>query len=374
MADDPEELASNVYGDNQIGGHARVQLGDRRITHHNHFHIGAVYLPYNERCEPLRIASKQNGTPQTLQHARGIDSGARRQYDVNRLKKSRSHESGRPGPRAQGHKEGRIESIDALTSISLRAQSAPGLVASPLAKHMDWKDIGQPMLILHDWLVRNQCIPRIQNGNIQKNHEERLVKHDNSFTAGDSATTVSSLSPQDHARREFLVLCAAILTCILGRNVSVHDILEFLSKCRHDQLMPVLTFLLGIVIYRYIAMSTIGRPPAAQHFLMLEDAYGQPRSLTLDVCIDFGILRKFLEVHYQQTNGKSGEALIRAGRFHLMLGSRRGRVIDAQDWSVPGRIKAGSRIVNSVYLTLDDTRCLRCQSPFTVTGNGEFHW
>ncbi|KAK5312276.1 hypothetical protein LTR70_008291 [Exophiala xenobiotica] len=167
----------------------------------------------------------------------------------------------------------------------------------------------------------------------------------NSSAAGETVTATPSTQQQTQARRDVLMFCAAVLTLMLGRDISAQDVLEVLSRCQHDQLMPALTFLFGIGTCGYIA-----RASATQHYVTLEDAYGHPRTVTMDSCMDFDILRKFLEVHYRQTNGKAGEALIRAGRFHLMLGSRRGRVIDAQEWAVPGRIRAGSRVINSVYV------------------------
>lgn len=372
MAND--DLSTKVYGDIHVGGHAHVQLGDRVITRHNHFHVRGIYVSTREKHELARVASARTRFPQISQRANGTIVRTRRWNGANHLDKRRNQVGGSSSCAPQAY-EDVTASTAAWAGVLSQARSASRRFTNALAKRADWKDIRQTILDLYECLVRKQPVGRSPSPHMQKNDlDEHLGYLTNSSTAGGTVTVTSSPQQQVHARRDFLVLCAAVLTLMLGRNISAHDVLEVLSRCQHDQLMPVLTFLLGIGMYRYAAISTIARAPAAQHHLTLEDAYGHQRTVTMDVCMDFGILRKFLEVHYQQTNRKAGEALIRAGRFHLMLGSRRGRVINAQEWAVPGRIRAGSRIINSVYVMLNDTRCLHCQTDFTVTDNGEFHW
>lgn len=146
-----------------------------------------------------------------------------------------------------------------------------------------------------------------------------------------------------------------------------------MTKCKEDQLTPVLTFILGFAVYHYLCTRLITRLPST-HYLTLEDAYGRSRLLSMDVFGDYSIIKKFLECHYRDMTGTAGEVLVRAGRFHLLLGSRRGNIIQKADWLVTGRIKPGSRIVNSVYIDSDDMKCLQCQVEFIVSKTGEFHW
>lgn len=195
---------------------------------------------------------------------------------------------------------------------------------------------------------------------VYKAQEEDLVQ-----------TTGWSISP---AGRDLLVLSAASLSLILGRNLSTQDILRLLTKCQQDQLMPLLTFLLGFGLYRYLALTSLTATPTTQYFLTLEDAYGRSRPVAMDVCVDFSVLRQFLQAHYRQTSGTAGEALVKAGQFHLLLGSRRGRLIQAEEWSTPGGIKKGSRIVNSVFVSINDSKCPACSTILIVTDRGEFLW
>lgn len=173
--------------------------------------------------------------------------------------------------------------------------------------------------------------------------------------------------------RTILILFVGVLSTLLGRNISMQDVIHLLSKCKNDQFTSLLTFMLGLAISRCLHTRSIARLPTS-HYLTFEDAYGHDRPLSMDACIHFSVLREFLKAHYQKSTSVTGEALVKAGQFHMLLGSRRGNVIHAADWSVSGRIKAGSHVVNSLYIDSEDMKCLHCQQDFVVTERGELHW
>ena len=83
-------------------------------------------------------------------------------------------------------------------------------------------------------------------------------------------------------------------------------------------------------------------------------------------------LSTFFEYHYRDTAGTVGQALIKAGQFHVLLGSRRGRVLHGSNWD-PTMFRPGWRVVNSVYVVKDEAKCLKCHVAMIVTAQGEFH-
>lgn len=188
-------------------------------------------------------------------------------------------------------------------------------------------------------------------------------------------TGCTSLAPVTTAAvdRTILIICAGILSTWFGRHVSMQDVVCFLAKCKDDQLITLLTFMLGLTIYQRFCMRYIAKLPEP-HQLTFEDAYGHVRPLSMDVCADFSVLKQFLEVHYKTCKSTAGEALIKAGRFHMTLGSRRGNLIGSTDWSISGRIQPGSRIVNCVFIDSEDMKCLHCQQALIISKIGELHW
>ncbi|KAJ9662044.1 hypothetical protein H2198_001586 [Neophaeococcomyces mojaviensis] len=176
---------------------------------------------------------------------------------------------------------------------------------------------------------------------------------------------------QSCTEHDLALLFAGIMSYIFGQTVSVNDVSIFLTECQQNHILGVLTCILGIGLYRYI-VTRCATTPLAVNQLILEDAYGRIRPFSTDVCMDFDILKKFLEVHYQDTAGPVGAALVKVGQFHVMLGSRRGKVFGRTDWN-RNLVKSGYRIVNSVYVNKEDAKCLTCATVMAVTGLGEFH-
>lgn len=344
------DLSNNVYGNIRIGGSASVQLGNSQTTHYHLYNIRPL-------CHAIRLG-RSHASERKLQAF-----GPRRHPS----KSVRARNPRRQVFFRKRRRRGKVQKEHNHNAIVLNKQSEnvsttrykqiEHLVTYLCARLLDARDV---LRSIPSSLV---ALSSIQDLTAQQSCRDEqciqgVVANPQTVTAG----------------RDFLVFCAASLSVLLSRNVSMEDMVEFLSKCRQDQLMPLLTFMLGIGLYRYLAMCSFSSMPTTQDFLTLEDAYGRSRTITMDVCVDFRILRHFLEAHYRQMSGKAGEALIKAGQFHLLLGSRRGVVIKDEEWSTPGRIKRGSRIVNSVFLSVNDAKCLYCGNIFVVTQNGEFNW
>jgi len=161
------------------------------------------------------------------------------------------------------------------------------------------------------------------------------------------------------------------MSCLIYRNVSGKEVSRVLTRCQQDQILPLLSTLLGFGIARYLYLGQIGRTltGVSGDCIILEDAFRKERFVPLSTCEDFSILKAFLDVHYR---GTTAEVFIKTGRFNMMLGSRRGLVIRDTDWSSQGRIKPRQRVVTAVYLETDVKKCIHCTSELTLTGRGEF--
>lgn len=340
----------NAYGDIEVRDNAHVLLGDQTVTNLHTFNIGAISLALRPRRRLTRPALAH---PSSLPRSTTRSPRARRVLYQPKI--------GPPGKRKDGHEQRgdfEIQSCNSSSDYSITQYEHVKLLIACLYER----------LRNFPYVQRITAAPNVS----AQGSEDLLIQSPCDTEDNDLVKSHNwQLSP---AGRDLLFLSAATMSVLLGRNVSVQDVLDLLLRCQQDQLMPLLTFLLGFGLYRYLVMFSLPPTPSTQYFLTLEDAYGRPRPIAMDVCVNFSVLRQFLQAHYQQTNGAAGEALIRAGQFHLMLGSRRGRLIEAEEWSTPGQIKRGSRIVNSVFVSVNDTRCPRCSTMFSVTKNGEFHW
>jgi len=230
MAND--ELSTKVYGDIQVRGHAHVQLGDRILTRHNHYRAQGIYVSTRERRK--RVGSAQTRYPQITQRAKGNTIHARRWNDANHSDKRRNQVGGSSSCARQAY-EGVTASTAAWAGVLSQARSASRLVLNALAQRADWKHIRQTILNLHETLIREQPVvktlsPHMQ-GNAVDGHPEYLT---NSSTVGGTVTATPSTEQQIQARPDVLMFCAAVLTLMLGRNISTQDVLEVLSRCQHD--------------------------------------------------------------------------------------------------------------------------------------------
>jgi len=107
--------------------------------------------------------------------------------------------------------------------------------------------------------------------------------------------------------------------------------------------------MLGVGLARSFYLGSVSRSfnRLSEDFIILEDASQQRRPVSMSVCEHFSILEAFRKVHYR---GKSGEALVKAGRFSMILGSREGLPARPSDWSIKGRIQVGSTLVMSIHV------------------------
>lgn len=185
---------------------------------------------------------------------------------------------------------------------------------------------------------------------------------------------VTHTSGHTKALRDFSLILAAALSCLLGRNMTAHEYAALLTRCKHDQMLPLLTFALGIGLYRLFTAQAVLSAPI-QHFVTLEDAYARTVDISMDILVDFSILNSFLKVHYNKTNSAIGERLIGSGQYHIMLETRRGMVLGRVNWTaVAKRIKPGSRLINSVCLDSIDAACFGCRATLAVSVLGDFYW
>ena len=208
------------------------------------------------------------------------------------------------------------------------------------------------------------------------------------YTTVDHATPILGSSVPEHHNRvidtlrgnrihqpvqEMVVTCVFLLSCLTYRNVSGKDILKIVAKCQEDRMLPLLTWLFGLGLARYLYLRQISRSLSGLtgDCIILEDAFQQQRRVPMSTCEHFSILKAFLELHYQ---GRPGEPLVKAGQFNMTWGSRRGLAIRSSDWATKGHIQAGSNVVMSIYVRSDDAKCIECQTALTVTQMGEFFW
>lgn len=120
-----------------------------------------------------------------------------------------------------------------------------------------------------------------------------------------------------------------------------------INGCQQDQLLPVLTALLGFGIARYLYFGQLTPQLSMGDHIFLEDAYGRQRTVPISVYRDWPILKTFLAVHYRETRSELAQACVRRNEYNLTLGSRRGRVIHPFEWS-QARVKPGTKVIMSV--------------------------
>ena len=167
--------------------------------------------------------------------------------------------------------------------------------------------------------------------------------------------------------------CEFLLSCLTYRNVSSKVISKIVGRCQEDRMLPLVTWLFGLGLVRYLYLSQILRSLSGLDgdCVILEDAFQQQRRVPMSTCEHFSILKAFLEVHYQ---GRPGEPLVKIGQFNMTLGSRRGMAIRPSDWATKGLIRAESNVVMYIYVKTDESKCIACLPILEVTSMGKFFW
>lgn len=337
MATEPDEShTGQSYGIIQIEGNTQAVLGNVSALHSTHYHIESIRIAarpnsklitrtkrsrtHHERPALIRKASKKSTQRLTLSPEPDLDEGGETLKHGN-----------------DGHDGNSNDDLLETSNLIRRFL---------ISAYRRLPDPPKPL-----WRIST---PQEQ----PLNQDAYFGESQTDLPAHHATTSSLTITP---AARDLLVLCTGTLSFLLGRNVSVQDLIGLVSRCQQDRCLPLLTFLLGIGMYRYWVLSSINTAPVTQYFIMLEDAYGRTRPLPFEVCCDFSILQKFLEVHYQQSSSTAGAALIRAGRFNLRLGSRSGklgftsgRIVASDEWSSPVHIRRGTRIINSIIASVED--------------------
>lgn len=76
--------------------------------------------------------------------------------------------------------------------------------------------------------------------------------------------TVDGLVPQQlHISYELLLILGLVSSLLIGRNMSRDEMIAFLLRCQQDRLLPLVTFVLGIGLYRYIVTRFPLRSPTS---------------------------------------------------------------------------------------------------------------
>jgi len=347
----PKATCRKIFGNARISGKANLHQGDV------HIHVKAAYLA-------LRNELGLPSTPLALEHLSEKDKEFLKRLLAN-LASSQKRRKFRSAI-ATGGQEARYQAPPSGHKDILQLESQ-GLSGDS----KDEKDVNVPPFGTPGWLhhiLRPFVTPAVA---LHPPHSDFLPSSTGYFAAqGQPEHTLTQ--QQSYAERELFVLVTTILSYMFGRHIAKEDFLHFLSRCQTDQLLPVLTFLLGVGLCRFFCTKrTVWNPaPLSPTVIYLEDAFGHKRPLSIDICLDFSILRGFLKVHYR---GTAGEQLINAGQYHLMLGTRRGMVVNASNWK-SASIKAGAHLVNPVYVKSENLKCLVCTGILEISKIGEFHW
>lgn len=305
------------YGDTNIGGNAQVQLGDRYTT--QHIVIEKAYFRFHKDFNlPSIDALRRLVNHNHLLH-NGLEVKPQENADHN----------GGPSPKAGAAEE----TVGIHQPIDL-ASLAPQL-----------KMAGNPMLQRYT----------------DKNRLFKLNDHSRLNAA------CNSVGP----RSEVVVVTIVLLSYIVGQNIPLEQVGHLLRACQKNQLLGLMTGLLGYAVYYYLIRggTETALLPAT---LLLEDAFGHTRPVSFDVCIDPSLFFEFLRVHYRDTNGYNARDLVNAGQHHLTIGSRRGTYVDPSNWQVMS-LPAGTKLVNSVYLTRETADCIKCSKSMVVNEMGEFY-
>lgn len=347
---------SKQYGDTQFEGDGNLHQGDdyRRFTNRIQFRDVIFNLPppLAKRCS--RTLREQ--TPYTSLHQRQIGSTGTRVARSRFVGGRNAADDSAAKERAGTNNPSQIDHVlnaesKHLSNSSLSEHNPPSNITESIQQ--SWQSHGSSA---HSWIA-----PLPTNLPLGNNNPD--------------SSTSPGRSTQTRTGQEFLWLCASIMSYLLLRQVSGQEVLSFLIECPQDQLFPILTCIFGAGLYRFVNSGIVNNRQPLQHTLLLEDAYGQTQHVDFDLFTNLNALEGFLLRHYDQTSGSAAKYLMQHKQYHLMLGSRRGAVLQREEWaSVTNIIKPGYKIVNAVYIKTMKTTCLSCGTPLIVSEMGEFHW
>lgn len=389
------------YGNTHISGNARVQLGDRQVT--RNIRIEKAYIQLQTTFESsdietlpqaLRIGSVQNnpasGTIQpqiqganlgsaSLSLLRGVEVKAEELASNNACERDFRGENtaivpdtGR-GCSIVTSSAGRVDQCGQPQKSRDIALSSSVDAIRPKGMSSEYSCEGQGVALkfpkwlstVFPWPSLTNILPLLtcQSTRLIGTADVHRCEHDGDAINSD----VHTFSTNDVS-----MLWTGIISYIVGQNLSVKDISDLLIVCQERQLLGLLTCAIWIGFYKYFMTRRLKIALSCSNKVFLEDAYGRSRSFSPYTCADFDILTRFLEVHYRDTTGTTAGALVIAGQFYLMLGSRRGKTFTRRNWR-DLVIKPSYKLVNSVYIRRDNAECPSCQVKMTITPLGEFH-
>lgn len=330
-----KQISRKRYGDTNIGGKAKVQLGDTHLTKHITVDTLNLSLP-DELVAVLQHAiTNVNQADQKL-----LFWNQRTPRSVPSKKRSTiggvSSQSLGPLTNDTVSIRHSDENVDTHSILSMAQRWMRSLLQRP-ASSVEAQTIAR--------------IPRI---------DDRALVH-----TGSSREVVL----RDHG-----IIALTVLSCMARKNISMPDLIGYMTSFASDDLLPLLLMVICIGMYRYITAQSISRAPP-QLCWDMEDAYGFSIQLSMDVLVDYSVFQQSLSAHYLKSNRSAGAALVSINRFHLLLGSRRGIAISNHNWSTAAtHIKSGRKVINAVFFDTENRKCLTCQTDMTITDCGEFHW
>jgi len=228
----------------------------------NHIRIETAYLDFTS----LLQAQKSHGFSRYEQKRPGFESSARTKYTraITRLGTEAIGNVGSTGADTQHLEPTCKKSLlqEQMREHVSRSRSAANENKLVVSQQSIWS--------LYEWVCR--LISR-------SSHTSFVLllfpKHDQ-FDYEVRAKTIENygrliqFQKVSSANHVYLMLCAGALSCLFGRHISMHDLLGLLSHCREDQLLLVLTFMIGFGLCQYLMISISQLPPAVP-FLTLED-------------------------------------------------------------------------------------------------------
>ncbi|KAK5942812.1 Transcriptional regulatory protein sin3 [Knufia obscura] len=352
------EASPKQYGDTRVDGNGVVHLGDRHIV--NYYRIERAFLPSND--ESTQIDSDLYGAPK-----RSRNNDYKRRL-ANQGRMMRQLRSALQDVKLEGQAAGiGISHLDQAQKqfLSTAASAGQTILPSAAASSQD-RNIALQYI---DWLTRRLTsvlrLPLMPDmASTTKATSPHQIIHQN------LVPPQQKVAPQSRDQLDFLLLCFVLVSFITGRNVSMEELVRFLTKCSNDSLLLPVTFLLGMGVHQYLCVGGLHRrvSQVGGDYILLEDAFAVEIMVPWSVCEDFSILKAFLNVHYR---GSPAELLIKYGHYNMMFNSRNGHIIRPGEWLEKRGIKAAHRIVMAVYLRSEGGTCTTCGLELLEMGRGE---
>lgn len=269
-----EEVARHRYGNVNAGGRTRLHQGDDNRHIVNHIEIETAYISLPDGIDLINLASptkaqnshafiqsKQKG-PGCKRSATNTHAQAPKRLETEGTK----HDAwvGEGARRIVTTYENSVAQVQALQYVSRLCSAVRGENLK-FSEETVWNIYEWICRVISRTSLRSFPFPTAsKHGQPALEERARVTEEDERITHCQEPFPING---------NYLIFCAGVLSCLLGRHISVQDLLAFLSRCREDQLLPMLTFMIGFGLCQYICTSSIGRLPPTGRFLTLEDAW-----------------------------------------------------------------------------------------------------